>query len=126
MSQLNFSETCLRNVGAMSCQLDLVESYLEFILSPALVFIVFNFYLFLQNSNPASDITSVYYSVLGLKLLGEAAPNKGELCAAAAKLADDSSVENLQAASGAAAALGCPIKFGAKVKHFSHIHICNY
>lgn len=70
--------------------------------------------VFLQNSNSASDITSVYYSVLGLKLLGEAAPNKGELCAAAAKLADDSSVENLQAASGAAAALGCPIKFGAK------------
>ncbi|XP_023341820.1 dolichyl-diphosphooligosaccharide--protein glycosyltransferase subunit 2 [Eurytemora carolleeae] len=70
--------------------------------------------VFLQNSNPASDITSVYYSVLGLKLLGEAAPNKGELCSAAAKLADDSSVENLQAASGTGAALGCPIKFGAK------------
>jgi oligosaccharyltransferase complex subunit delta (ribophorin II) len=70
--------------------------------------------VFTQNCEPSSDITIVYYSVLGLKLLGEAAPNKAELCAAAAKLSDDSSVENLAAAGGAAAALGCPIKFGAK------------
>lgn len=38
-----------------------------------------------------------------------------ELCAAAAKLADDSSVETLYAAAGTAAALGCPIKLGSKV-----------
>ena len=69
----------------------------------------------MQNSNAAGDITNIYYSVLGLKLLGEVSPNKAELCAAASKLADDSSIEILQAASGAAAALGCPIKFGAKV-----------
>ena len=42
--------------------------------------------------------------------------DQDKLCAAAAKLSDDSSVENLYAASGTAAALGCPLKFGAKVQ----------
>ena len=42
--------------------------------------------------------------------------HQDKLCAAAAKLSDDTSVENLYAASGTAAALGCPLKFGAKVQ----------
>jgi len=61
-----------------------------------------------------NDMTTVHYSVLGLKLLGEQIQNTKELCAAAAKLADDSSVETLHAAAGTAAALGCPIKLGSK------------
>lgn len=70
--------------------------------------------VFVQSCTPETDISNLFYSVLGMKLLGETAPNKDKLCAAAAKLSDDSSVENLYAASGTAAALGCPLKFGAK------------
>lgn len=70
--------------------------------------------VFIQNCDPETDITNVHYSVLGLKLLGEDVPNLDQLCAAAAKLSDDSSVENLFAASGTAAALGCSFKLGPK------------
>jgi len=70
--------------------------------------------VFSQNIVGENDMTSVYYSVLGLKLLGEPIKNSKDLCVAAAKLSDDSSVEILYAASGAAAALGCPITLGAK------------
>jgi len=70
--------------------------------------------VFSQNCESVADLTSVHYSVLGLQLLGEPVPNKQNLCAAAAKVSDDSSVENLYAASGTAAALGCAIKLGPK------------
>jgi len=72
--------------------------------------------VFTQNCDPSKDIASLHYSVLGLQLLGETVPNKEQLCAAVAKLSDDSSIENLYAASGTAAALGCPLSLGAKAK----------
>jgi len=72
--------------------------------------------VFTQNCDPSKDIASLHYSVLGLQLLGETVPNKNELCKAVAKLSDDSSIENLYAASGTAAALGCPLSLGAKAK----------
>jgi len=72
--------------------------------------------VFTQNCDPSKDIAGLHYSVLGLQLLGEAVPNKEQLCAAMAKLSDDSSIENLYAASGTAAALGCPLNLGAQAK----------
>jgi len=72
--------------------------------------------VFSQSCVASAEIASIHYSVLGLQLLGEAVPNKDSLCTAAAKLSDDSSVENLYAASGTAAALGCSFTLGAKAK----------
>jgi len=72
--------------------------------------------VFDQGCTAESDMSSIYYSVMGLKLLGEAVNNKEQLCAAAAKLADDTSVENLFAATGTGAALGCPVKLSAQAK----------
>ena len=63
------------------------------------------------------DIGSVHYAVLGYGLLGEAVavPDKERLCALAAQLADDASLEVIYAATGTAASLRCPIKLGPKV-----------
>ena len=64
----------------------------------------------------SQDIGSIHYAVQGYGLLGEGAavPEKERLCALAAQQADDASLEVLYAAAGTAAALGCPIKLGAK------------
>jgi oligosaccharyltransferase complex subunit delta (ribophorin II) len=70
--------------------------------------------LFEQNCSADSDITSLYHCVQGLKLLGSEAGDKAKLCKVAASLADDASLEVLYAASGVGAALGCPVKLGAK------------
>jgi len=72
--------------------------------------------VFSQSCDASAEIASIHYSVLGLQLLGEPVPNKDKLCAAVAKLSDDSSVENLYAASGTAAALGCSFTLGPKAK----------
>ena len=53
-----------------------------------------NYGVLIQGCTAESDMSSIYYSVMGLKLLGEAVNNKEQLCAAAAKLADDTSVGN--------------------------------
>ncbi len=63
----------------------------------------------------SQDIGSVHYAVLGHGLLGAAVPEKERLCGLAAQQADDASLEVLYAAAGTGAALGCPIKLGAKV-----------
>ncbi len=57
----------------------------------------------------------MHYAVLGHGLLGAAVPEKERLCGLAAQQADDASLEVLYAAAGTGAALGCPIKLGAKV-----------
>ena len=56
----------------------------------------------------------MYHCVQGLKLLGSEPADKDKLCKAAAKHSDDASLELLYAASGVGAALGCPVKLGAK------------
>jgi hypothetical protein len=63
----------------------------------------------------SQDIGSVHYAALGHGLLGAAVPEKERLCGLAAEQADDASLEVLYAAAGTGAALGCPIKLGAKV-----------
>ncbi len=63
----------------------------------------------------SQDIGSVHYAVLGHGLLGAAVPEKERLCGLAAQQADDAALEVLYAAAGTGAALGCPIKLGAKV-----------
>lgn len=70
--------------------------------------------LFEQSCSADSDITNVYHCVQGFKLLGAEPAEKDKLCKAAAKHADEASLELLYAASGVGASLGCPVKLGAK------------
>jgi len=70
--------------------------------------------LFEQNCTPDSDITTLYYSIHGLELLGGKVSNKEELCKSIAGYADDTSLEVLFAATRAGQALGCPLKLGSK------------
>jgi len=70
--------------------------------------------LFEQNCTPENDVTSLYYSIHGLQLLGGQVPNKDQLCKSIAGYADDTSLEVLFAATRAGQALGCPLKLGSK------------
>merc|ERR1711892_1064585 len=63
-------------------------------------------------SSLSGDTASLHYSLLGLQLLGEAVPNSADLCSSLSPLSNDVNVETLFHATGAAAALGCPLSLG--------------
>merc|ERR1711892_976920 len=63
-------------------------------------------------SSLSGDTASLHYSLLGLQLLCEAVPNSADLCSSLSPLSNDVNVETLFHATGAAAALGCPLSLG--------------
>ena len=63
----------------------------------------------LFRSSLAGDTASAHFSVLGLKLLGEAVPGESDICSQLAATAGETNVELLYHATGTAAALGCPL-----------------
>merc|ERR1711892_92287 len=65
------------------------------------------------SSSLSGDTASLHYSLLGLTLLAEDIAGKASICATLSALSGDTNVETLYHASGAAAALGCPITLGA-------------
>lgn len=65
------------------------------------------------SSSLSGDTASLHYSLLGLTLLAEDIADKASICATLSALSGDTNVETLYHASGAAAALGCPITLGA-------------
>jgi len=60
----------------------------------------------------SGDTASMHYSLLGLQLLGEPIPNADSLCGSLSALSNDANVETLFHATGAAAALACPLTLG--------------
>jgi len=65
------------------------------------------------SSSLSGDTASLHYSLLGLTLLAEDIADKASICATLSALSGDTNVETLYHASGAAAALGCPITLGS-------------
>merc|ERR1719431_1876982 len=57
-------------------------------------------------------MASLHYSLLGLQLLGEKVEDVSSICSSVSELANDANVETLFHATGAAAALACPLTLG--------------
>eukprot|EP00092_Neocalanus_flemingeri_P015901 GFUD01017218.1.p1 GENE.GFUD01017218.1~~GFUD01017218.1.p1 ORF type:complete len:629 (-),score=198.59 GFUD01017218.1:211-2097(-) len=63
------------------------------------------------SSSLSGDTASLHYSLLGLQLLGEST-DSASICSSLLPLSNDVNVETLFHATGAAAALGCPLSLG--------------
>lgn len=65
-------------------------------------------------STPSSDLAILHYSILGSSLLGETAPNTGDLCSVLANYNNEVNVETVYQAAKAGSALNCPLSLGSE------------
>nr|XP_022292604.1 dolichyl-diphosphooligosaccharide--protein glycosyltransferase subunit 2-like isoform X1 [Crassostrea virginica] len=73
-----------------------------------------------KSSTPYTDLPTVHYSILGLKLLGDTSINNQEICSTITKLVDNKSVASLYHASAAAKGVGnCKFPVGDAQKVLS-------
>lgn len=73
-----------------------------------------------KSSTPYTDLPTVHYSILGLKLLGDTSINNQEICSTITKLVDNKSVASLYHASAAAKCVGnCKFPVGDAQKVLS-------
>ncbi|XP_062570378.1 dolichyl-diphosphooligosaccharide--protein glycosyltransferase subunit 2-like [Saccostrea cucullata] len=73
-----------------------------------------------QSSTPYTDLPTVHYSILGLKLLGDTSINNKEICSTITRLVDNKSVASLYHASAAAKGVGnCKFPVGDAQKVLS-------
>lgn len=73
-----------------------------------------------KSTTPYTDLPTVHYSILGLKLLGDTSINNQEICSTITKLVDNKSVASLYHASAAAKGVGnCKFPVGDAQKVLS-------